>query len=112
MDETDFCWILQKPDYLPWFLKDVRMWASVYSPSPSFGDIGTRAKWILLDQGLAATPSLVHSVRENRGSFTSAVRTYRMPTREEYVQALIRAMGELGIPVSMDEAMNKKEEVQ
>ena len=61
----------------------------------SIGDVQMRAKWILLSKGLAATPYLQGQVKANRGAFVNSVRTYRLPTEDEEIEALGQALKEL-----------------
>lgn len=82
-DEGSFCWLLEQPDYYPWFMSHVERWAELSSWIPTPMDVSIRMKWILLEKGLGATAYLV----DNKG--------YRPPTMEEGAEALRRAVREL-----------------
>lgn len=78
-----FCWILEKPDYAPWFIAHVERWADMFDLRPKPVDVSIRAKWILQDAGLAATGlQVLHGKKP-------------LPTPEEHAGAWIIARRQL-----------------
>lgn len=55
-------------------------------------EIWERVKFILLEQGLAATPYLVAQCEANKGKFKTSVREYRLATEEDCLIALKKAL--------------------
>ena len=96
-----------RPELLPWFISHTERYARLFSWIPEPIDIAIRMKWILLDQGLAATGHLVAECKKNKGKFHSGIREYRLPTQEEVLGALLRSMNEL-FPLAAPEQGGKK----
>lgn len=92
-----FCSVLARPDTLPWFIAHVQRYVELLDERPTWFDVQMTMKWSLLNKGLAATPYLVEQCKKNKGTFSSSVREYRLPTNEETLEALVQAMKQHGI---------------
>lgn len=87
-----FCMLLARPELEPWFIAHIeshtkREHWNMLTPFEKFGS--TWLKFCLLEEGIAATPYLIFSCKENHGAFKIAVREYTLnPTTEMVERAM------------------------
>lgn len=93
--DSSFCWILDKPDYVPWFMKDVRRFADTFSWVPTYNEVAMRAKWLGLNLGLATTPYLADMCKQSKGVFKNNIRTYKTPEPDEIATLMIVAFNQI-----------------
>lgn len=98
VNEDDFCWILNNISYLPWFIRDIDRWASVYRMTPSPDQIFTSAGFILMEKGLASTAFLLTKCQENKGKFKTSVREYHLPSAQNVIEAIQEAVSRWRTP--------------
>ena len=90
-----FCSVLVRPDTLPWFMARVERQVELLDERPTMFDVGMRMKWLLLNRGLAATDYLIQQCQAHKGTFTSPVRTYRVPTEAEVLETSTEALKQI-----------------